>query len=455
MAMVGDGRGDVARSVAVIGAGACGIVAIKVLRDAGLEVTGFELGSEVGGLWVYQNDNGLAAAYRSLRSNTTGASMAFTDLPMRPDLPDYPSRAHVAAYLNEYADRFDVRPHIRFRSKVVSIEPVGPHWDMVVDTPSGTSTERFDAVVVANGHHWDPQWPSPPYPGSFTGRELHSHDYMEPSSFVGRRVLIVGMGNSAMDIAVELSVVAEETWISARNGTHILPKYLFGRPLSAVTKPLNRLPWRLRGAVLAQILRIVRGPYSRYGLQEPSRGIYGSHPTLSDTLLTRLAHAEINAKPGIVSLDGEIVRFVDGTSIAVDDIIWATGYKVTLPFLDQHIVPVQNNQIALYKRVFPIGVAGLAFVGLVQQRGAMMPIAEEQSRLVADQLSGRYQLPSAAAMEADIRGYDAEISRRYLGTQRHTMEVEQVPYIQMLRRERERGQRRRPAADRAMLSTAA
>jgi hypothetical protein len=211
----------------------------------------------------------------------------------------------------------------------------------------------------------------------------------------------------------------------------------------------------LRGAILEWMLHIIRGGYERYGLQKPTRGIYGTHPTLSDILLTRLAHGEITARPGIDSLDGSTVRFVDGSAIDVDTIIWATGYRVNVPFLDPEILAVHGNQVPLYKRVFPIGIQNLAFVGLVQQRGAMMPIAEEQSRLIAAALIGRYRLPSSAAMEADTHAYDREISRRYLGTQRHTMEVEQGPYIAMLRRERERGHRRSSKAEGSVMSATA
>jgi dimethylaniline monooxygenase (N-oxide forming) len=440
----------------VIGAGPCGIVASKVLVDAGFDVTCFEGGGEIGGLWVYRNSNGLAAAYRSLHANTTGASMAYSDLPMPRSFADYPHRADVVAYLVAYVDRFRLRERIRFWSTVTRIEPRGPEgWDVTVETTAAagegaqTTRQPFDAVVVASGHHWDPQWPDPPYAGAFGGRQLHAHDYREPLEFAGRRVLVVGMGNSAMDMAVELSVVADRTYISARSGTHILPKYLFGRPIGHVTRWLNHLPWPARQALLDRVLRVMRGGYARYGLQEPARGIYQSHPTLSDTILSRIAHGEIAPKPGIRALEGSRVRFVDDSTALIDVIIWCTGYRVNLPFLRDGLVPVDGNQVPLYKRVFPIGVPNLAFVGLVQQRGAMMPIAEEQSRLIGDALTGRYRLPPVEAMAADIRAYDREIARRYVGTQRHTMEVEQAPYIAMLRRERARGTTRRaggPAA---------
>jgi hypothetical protein len=432
-----------ARTVAVIGAGSSGIVALKVLADAGHRVTGFEIGQDIGGLWVYENSNGLAAAYRSLHSNTTAASMAYTDLPMPVSYPEYPHRALVVDYLNAYVDAFRLRDKIRFGTTVTALEPIeGSAWDVQAKGPSGTTRERFDAVVVATGHHWDPLWPDPAYPGTFDGTQLHSHDYREPWPFVGKRVLVVGMGNSAMDMAVELSVVADATYISARHGTHILPKYLFGRPLSEFTMHLRWLPYRPRQVILDRLLRLLRGGYARYGLQEPDRGIWQSHPTLSDTLLTRLAHGEILPMRGIAYLDGQSVRFVDGSSIDVDAIIWATGYRITLPFLDQRVLSTANNQIALYKRVFPIALPNISFVGMVQQRGAMMPIAEEQSRLIADHVSGTYRLPTAEVMARDIRDYDAEIGRRYLATQRHTMEVEQGPYIAMLRRERIEGHRR-------------
>lgn len=230
--------------VAVIGAGAAGLAAGKAMRDAGLEVVLYEKGDRPGGLWARDNAGGLSPAYESLHTNTSKGRTQFADFPMPRSWPDYPSADLVAQYLADYAERFGVLPHIRFGSEVVSVDRDGPSW--AVTTASGDAG-RFDAVVVANGHNWDPRWPDPAYPGEFTGTQIHAHDYRTPDIFRDRRVLVVGMGNSAMDIAVDASHVADgPVLLSARRGVHIVPKYLFGRPSDATGGALAALPWRLR-----------------------------------------------------------------------------------------------------------------------------------------------------------------------------------------------------------------
>jgi cation diffusion facilitator CzcD-associated flavoprotein CzcO len=429
-----------ARSVAVVGAGASGVAALKQLRDAGLEITCLEAGGDVGGLWVYENSNGLSAAYRSLHANTVKSIMAYAGHPMPSSYPDYPHHTQVAEYLNGYVDANGLRPSIRLWTKVVRAEPTGEGgWDLSLETQLGRQDLAVDALVVATGHLWDPLYPEPAYPGAFGGIELHGREYREPTRFMGRRVLVVGMGNSATDIAVDVASLAEQTYISARHATHILPKYLFGRPLGVTTGVLARLDWRLRDVILERILRAYRGGYERYGLPTPDRGIYRSHPTVNDSILSMIAHGRIKAKPAIARLHDQAVTFADGTSERIDTIIWSTGYRTTVPFIDSAILPVSGNRVGLYKRIFPVGVPSVAFVGFVQQRGALMPIAEEQSRLIAAWLTGRYALPAETRMVKDIEAYDRGISRRYLATLRHTMEVEQGPYIAGLRAERRRG----------------
>lgn len=423
-------------TAAVIGAGASGIAALRALLDAGVDTTVFELGEHAGGLWVYDNSNGLSAAYRSLHTNTTKGAMGFSGFPMPASLPDYPHHSQVANYLNDFLDSFGGRPRISFRTEVVSVEPTADQrWHVRFRRLGELDGRDFDAVLVCSGHHWKAKWPSPPYEGGFTGQQVHSHDYREPSPFAGLRVIVVGMGNSAMDIAEDIAHVASATFVSARHGTHILPKYIFGRPLGRLTTPLMRLPWRIRQAILARILRVWRGPYDRYGLQEPSVGIYQLHATLSDTVLTRLAHGQIVAKPGIERLGERTITFVDGSTEVIDAIVWCTGYDTALSFLPGS--PAATPP--LFLRMLPTDSAGLALIGYVSQRGALMPVVEAQSRLAAAFITGAYVPPTRAEMEDEIRRYAKEIRRRYFHTERHALEVEQGPYIKAVMTELKRG----------------
>jgi hypothetical protein len=272
---------------------------------------------------------------------------------------------------------------------------------------------------------------------------MHAHTFEDNAGWEGERVLVVGIGNSAVDIAVEASWVAARTVLSARTPAHVLPKYVFGRPLDTLqTGRLARLPWRLRQAMTEAMLRVSVGRYETYGLPRPTHGVFQAHPTISDTILSRLAHGEITAKAAPDRFEGSTVVFADGSREDFDVVVYATGYRITFPFLDQQVIDAPDNRIELYQRIWPLDVPGLAFVGLVQPLGAIMPIAELQGKVLADWLRGRYRLPGRAAMASAVAGESRAVRRRYIGSRRHTLEVDFDEYMHRLRRELARGARR-------------
>jgi cation diffusion facilitator CzcD-associated flavoprotein CzcO len=244
----------------VIGAGSSGLTAIKALQDSGIPFDCFEASDRVGGNWVYKNRNGMSSAYRSLHINTSRGRMEYADHPMPAELPDFPHHSHLAAYFDAYADRFGLRDRITFETKVerAELRPDGL-WDVTTDT---TGTRTYDAVVVANGHHWDARWPEPAFPGHevFKGVQMHAHQYLgdDPTFFRDKRVVVLGMGNSAMDIATEASFSAEAVYLAARRGAWIIPKYLFGRPIDSLSTTA-RVPLRLRLAGLRAGIRLIGG----------------------------------------------------------------------------------------------------------------------------------------------------------------------------------------------------
>ncbi|WP_106399033.1 flavin-containing monooxygenase [Actinocorallia populi] len=380
------------RRVAVIGAGAAGLAAAKALLDAGVEVAVHERSGRPGGLWARDDPGGPSPAYASLHLNTSKGRTEFADFPMPRDWPDYPSADRVAGYLADYAEKFALTPFLRLRSTVTSVErEEGGGWTVTAD-PGGA--ERYDAVVVANGHNWDPRLPEPAYPGAFAGEQLHAHAYRDAEAFRDRRVLVVGMGNSAMDIAVDASYVARgPVLLSARQGVHIVPKYLFGRPSDATGGALSVLPWRLRQRLAQAMLRLAVGAPQDYGLPAPRGGLFQNHPTISDTILHRLTHGEVVVRPGVERLDGDRVVFTDGSSDPVDVIVWATGYRVSIPFLSARWLGADPEALPLYKRVFHLEDPSLVFVGLMQSTGAALPVVEAQAKLAAAYLSGSYALP--------------------------------------------------------------
>lgn len=426
--------------VAVIGAGAAGLTAAKALIDEGVEVTVFEKGDRPGGLWAQDNTSGLSPAYDSLHLNTSKGRTEFADFPMPDEWPDYPSAGRIADYLRDYADTFEVTPHIRFHTSVASVDRTAQGWDV---TTVAKGVERFDSVIVANGHNWDPRWPSPDYPGSFSGTQMHAHDYRSADAFRGKRVLVVGMGNSAMDIAVDASqVAASPVLLSARHGVHVLPKYLFGRPADATGGAIAFLPWRIRQRVAETMLRLAVGTPENYGLPKPAGGLFQNHPTISDTIFHRLTHGEVVARPGIERFDGDKVVFTDGRSDSIDIVVWATGYRVSMPFLSEEWLGIDAEALPLYKRVFHLDDPTLAFVGLMQSTGAALPVVEAQAKLVAAYLGGRYALPSTAEQRTAVQGALTDAIDRWGAQKRPMMRIDFDQYVADLPRETESGVRR-------------
>lgn len=439
--------------VCIIGAGASGITAAQVLHARGISFDSFEAGSSVGGNWRYDNDNGMSSAYRSLHINTSRQMMEYAAYPMPDSLPDYPSHWDIANYFDDFVDHFGFRDKIRFRTEVTKVEPLpepdadGRRWEVTVRSrdngrPGEPEVLRYTDVMVANGHHWDPRWPEPAFPGSetFPGTQLHAHYYRTPDLFVGKRVLVLGIGNSATDIAVEASRVAARTVLAMRRGAHVVPKYMFGMPTDRLTdSPLARGPLVLQQVAIGALVRLAQGKMTDYGLPEPDHAILHAHPTVSDDLLTRLGHGDIVVRPNIEEFKGSTVSFVDGTTEEIDVVVYCTGYKVSFPFFDERVIAAEDNHIDLYRRVVDPEHDGLFFIGLIQPLGSVMPLAEAQSEWVADLLTGDTTLPSREEMRAQITTYDESLRRRYVASKRHTIQVDAHKYMAELRRERRRG----------------
>ena len=430
-------------SVCVIGAGSSGIAAAKALHQRDLPFDCFEKSDRVGGNWVYKNRNGLSAAYRSLHANTSRKRMEYPDFPMPATYPDFPHHTLLAEYFDRYVDHFGFRDRITFETAVehAALAADGT-WEVTLD---GGSTRRYDALMVANGHHWDARWPQPAFPGSdeFAGLQLHSHDYNgdDPCFFRDKRVVVLGMGNSAMDIAVEASFSAAAVYLAARRGAWVIPKYLFGRPLDQIsTQP--GVPMRVRQAVFRMLLRIAVGPMERYGLPKPEHDVLQAHPTISDDILSRLAHGAVTPKPNIARLTERTVVFADGSEVEADVVVYCTGYNVTFPFFDRELISAPANDLPLFRRVFHPSIPNVFFIGLLQPLGAIMPLAAAQSQWVCEYLTGGYALPDPAALRADIERERKRMFKRYVASTRHTMEVDFDDYLAGLTDERERGAER-------------
>jgi dimethylaniline monooxygenase (N-oxide forming) len=425
----------------VIGAGSSGIAATKALQGHGFDVVTYEASDRVGGNWVFRNRNGMSSAYSTLHINTSRERMQYADFPMPKSYPDFPRHDQVAEYFEAYVDHFAIRDRIRFETAVQRAERLaGGGWEV---TDSRGSTERYDALLVANGHHWDPQWPEPAFPGaqSFSGEQIHAHHYLDPAQLAGKDVVVLGMGNSAMDIAVDASYVARSTVLCSRRGAHVIPKYFFGRPLDQLGAS-PRVPIAVRRAMFQALMRMAVGDVTRYGLPQPDHALGQAHPTISGRILDRLVHGAIAYRPTIARLEGDRVQFVDGSSVRADLVVYCTGYKVTFPFFDEDLIAAPGNDLPLFRRVFHPQVPDVFFIGLLQPLGAIMPLAEAQSEWVCDHLAGRYALPGADELREDMERERRAMFKRYVASRRHTMQVDFDDYLAALRRERRRGARR-------------
>lgn len=432
--------------VCVIGAGSAGLAAVKALYEARIPFDCFEMSSAVGGLWVFQNPNGRSGCYQTLEMNTSGPRMAYSDFPVPDYYPDYPMHWQVREYFDRFVDHFGLREQITFETKVERVTPSedGGGYEVEVSGAAGAEDggERrtYDRVIVCNGHHWDPRWPDPAFPGSFEGTEMHAHDFRDKSQLEGRKVVILGVGNSGMDIACASSYVADQTTLAHRRGAHVIRKTLAGRPVDQTLLPAW-LPWSVKQKGF-ELLRKLSGDVADHGMAEPDHKVGHAHPTLSNDFYDRLADGQITPKPNIAELRGDRVAFTDGTEVEADLIIYSTGYKVSFPFFDPEFVSAPGNDLPLYRRTFHPRIDDLYFIGLAQPLGALMPVAEAQATWIADHIRSRYALPTPAAMADDISAERQALAKRFYSSDRHTMEIDFDDWIADVEAEREAGGKR-------------
>ena len=396
------------RTVAVIGAGAAGLVSARWLLEAGLDAVVFERTGAIGGIW--RPDTGLA--YPSLRTNTSKQKTAFSDLPFDDALPDHPKRDDVLAYLERYADLTGVRSRIRLGRAVADVRPAGGAW-----TVDG---EPFDAVVIATGLFAREVEPSFHDRDRFHGTIVHSRDYRDPAAFAGRDVVVVGAGSSGADIATELAPIARSVTLSVRRVPTFTPRHQGGRPYDhRATRLARMLPSPVRRRLTR---RAVGGEYRRRGLRFEGLAV---NTTPGTDVLDELARGRIAMRAATVALDDGGVRFADGTRVDADALVLATGYTFAFPFLPAGIPATFEGALALYRLVFPPGVGGIAFVGMTRVSGPVFPVAEMQARWVAAVLTGRAVLPPIDVMRTEI---ESRIRRARLSGD-DQMRVELLPYL--------------------------
>jgi cation diffusion facilitator CzcD-associated flavoprotein CzcO len=414
----------------IIGAGASGIAACKTLKENNIDFDCYEMGSDVGGLWWFENDNGQNSIYKSLCINTSRQMMSYSDYPMPEDYPVYPHHTLIHQYFSDYVDHFGFRKNIQFKTTVTHVEKRGNKYLVTTDK---NGTNEYDALLVCNGHHWNPRYAK--FEGAFDGKVLHAHDYKTTDGFEDKEVLVIGIGNSAVDIACELTTVAKKVWISTRSGAYIIPKYLFGVPTDHISKPpLAYAPLALQRMALQTALQINVGKQEKYGVPVPDRPILTEHPTISQDLLNKVGHGKIKIKPNIKKLNSKSVLFDDGTEETFDVLIYCTGYNMTFPFFDKDFLNPVDNEVPLYHKVVHPEYKNLFFLGLIQPLGAIMPLSEVQAKWIAALLNGKSKLPNKEKMLKTIADNREEMRKRYKSSARHTVQVDFYPYKRLIER---------------------
>lgn len=423
------------RRVCVIGAGPSGVAAAKNCLQAGLDVTVFEKNDRVGGNWNFNDRAGHSSVYENTHIISSKRLSQYEDFPMREDYPDFPRHDQLLAYFESYARHFGVIPHIRFEHTVEAVarEQDG-RWRVAVRNARGEKlSECFDYLMVANGHHHEPKYPE--YPGVYTGRLLHSHDFKRvDDSWRDSNVLVIGAGNSACDIAVEAARVAKKVCLSMRSPQWFIPRLIMGAPSDGVLARMNWLPRRMKQRLIQLFLLFLQGPYRLYGLPENTSPPLSHHPTINSELLELIRRGRIHPRKNILKWRGLEVTFADGAVEAFDIVCACTGYWVSFPFFDSAMLDFKHaEKIPLYRKMMHAEYKNLYFIGLFQPIGSIWPLADHQSRLACEEILGNYRRPSdmALAIEQEFDHPHYEFAK----SERHVVEVDYHLFREELRQE--------------------
>lgn len=364
---------------AVIGAGPMGLATARNLDRYGIDFIGFELHADVGGLWDINNPH--STVYESAHLISSKGMTEFAEFPMPEAMATYPNHRQLKQYFRDYARHFELYRRYEFETRVISVEPHGDGWQIVTEHAGERRSRIFDGVLIANGTLHEPNRPA--LPGDFAGELLHASAYRSPELFENKRVLIVGCGNSACDIAVDAVHHAKSVDLSVRRGYHFLPKFIGGRPTDTLGGKF-KLPRALKQRLDAKLIELVIGKPSDYGLPDPNYRMYESHPVINSLVLHHLGHGDITPRRDIADMAGDTVTFSDGEQADYDLILLATGYKLHYPFIDAaHLNWREGDAPNLYLNVFHPDYDTLFVMGMIEATGLGWEGRNLQARMVA------------------------------------------------------------------------
>lgn len=420
------------KTVCVIGAGPSGIAAIKNIREKGIAVQAYDYNHEVGGNWIYNEKESHSSVFETTHIISSKTLSQYEDFPFDPKVADYPSHEELRAYFQDYAKHFDLYPYIQFNTLVKNCERLeNGDWAVTTEQHGKEDTTVFTDLVVCNGHHWQPKHPT--YPGSFSGTYLHSHQYKKAAPFKDQKVLVIGGGNSACDVAVETSRVSSKTSISWRRGYRILPKFIMGIPSDVIASSMTFLPIWLRNFFAGMMIKLATGPNSHYGLPQVKHMFGATHPTVNSELLYKIRHGKVEPKPDIAGFEGKTVHFSDGSQEEFDAIIACTGFVLAHPFFKKSLIDYRSGPVPLYLKMFHPQYDNLYFIGMFQPLGCIWPGAEQQSKLAALAITGAWQRPKdiLARCQREV----THPHMKQIATSRHTITVDFHKFLRTIKRQ--------------------
>lgn len=412
---------------AIVGAGPAGMSLARAFRRQQLPFTVYERHGDVGGIWDAQNPG--SPMYRSAHFISSKTQSGYLGFPMPEDYPDYPRGEQILAYHRAFADRYELRQHVRFNCGVKSAQPDGAQWRLQLESGE---TLQVAGLICANGSNWDPNIPE--FPGSFDGEIRHSVDYHDPADFIGKRVLVVGAGNSGCDIACDAAQNADAAFISLRRGYHFVPKHIFGMPADVFAENGPQLPMWLTQRIFGPLLRLMVGDLRRLGLPKPDHRIFESHPILNDQLLHHLRHGDIAARGGIKRFAGREVEFSDGRRERIDLVILATGYKQSIPYVPQDALDWKGSRPQLYLNLFSRRNPSLMAMGFMETDGGAYKMFDLMANAIAQHAADRLRDPARAARMDALKQQWPDLSGgvRYIDSDRHGNYVQHHAYLKAL-----------------------
>lgn len=424
------------KTYALIGAGPSGLAAARALQKAGIAFDGYEASRGVGGLWDI--DNPRSTMYESAHLISSRTTTQFAEFPMD-TTADYPSHRTLLRYFRDYAEHFGLAERFRFDTRVTGLERTEHGaWMLHATGPDGEISRRYAGVVIANGTLAEPQIPE--FPGEFTGELMHTSAYKHPSQLAGKRVLIIGAGNSGCDIAVDAVHHAASVDMSVRRGYYFVPRYLFGKPSDTLNQG-RPLPARIKQFVDTRVLRMFTGDPVHYGFPKPDYRLYESHPIVNTLILNHLGQGDLRIRRDIDRFEGTTVHFRDGSADDYDLVLLATGYTLDYPFVDRSELNWTGMSPNLFLNIFPPAFHGLYVMGMIEASGIGWQGRYEQADLIAAYLSALERQPDRAAAfrrTVTMKPWpDVTGGYRYLGLERMSYYVNKDAYRRAVRAARE------------------